>query len=112
MMRGQLERHIERRPIFQALLANFRDELIDHAETGLRMALGQKAPWAIQLVLDTIGLKHGYSKGFLPTEDPNWLEPPDPSDWSLVTDAELNEYMHLINIAQGIEEPTVAPATA
>jgi hypothetical protein len=103
LTRGVLERHTEHSPMLGALLNNFRDELNDHAESGLCMALNDKAKWATQLVLETLGRKQGYGKGYLPEEDPNWLEPPEKLDVSVLTDAELHEIVHLHNIAQGIE---------
>jgi hypothetical protein len=110
MTRSALELQIERRQILRALMINFREELIDHAESGLRLALGKGAQWAIQLVLETIGGKHGYGKAYLPAEDLDWLEPPSKYDLSVMTDAEIDEIVHLHNIAQGIEEPTVISA--
>jgi hypothetical protein len=112
MTRSALESQIERRQILRALMVNFREELIDHAESGLRLALGKGAQWAIQLVLETIGGKHGYGKAYLPAEDLDWLEPPSKYDLSVLTDAEIDEIVHLHNIAQGIEKPTVVSATA
>ena len=105
MTRGVLERHIERRSILRALLVHLRDELIDHAESGLRMALHKNEKWATQMVLETIGRKQGYGKGYLPTEDLDWLEPPCKYDLSFLTNAQVTELVHLYNVAQGIAEP-------
>ena len=111
LTRGVLKKHIERRPILRALLVNFQDELIDHAESGLRIALNKEEPWAIELALVTIGSYLGYGQGYLPAEDLDWLEPPSRYDLSVLTDAEVDEMVHLHNIAQGFEPPTVVSAT-
>ena len=108
LTRGVLKKHIERRPILRALLVNFQDELIDHAESGLRIALNKEEPWAIELALVTIGSYLGYGQGYLPAEDLDWLEPPSRYDLSVLTDAEVDEMVHLHNIAQGFEPPTAS----
>lgn len=49
-------------PAIQEAIDASRDELIDQAELGLRNAVAQQQPWAIALVLNTIGKNRGYVK--------------------------------------------------
>jgi hypothetical protein len=49
-------------PELQAELGDNRDELLDHAETKLRAAVDNLAPWAICFVLLTLGRDRGYVK--------------------------------------------------
>jgi len=44
----------------QQAIDECRDEIIDHAELALRSAVLDRQPWAVALVLRTIGRKRGY----------------------------------------------------
>jgi len=44
----------------QQAIDDCRDELIDHAELALRSAVLDKEPWAVGLVLKTLGKNRGY----------------------------------------------------
>jgi len=44
----------------QAVIDESREEIVDHAELALRSAVLDRQPWAVALVLRTIGRKRGY----------------------------------------------------
>jgi 3'-phosphoadenosine 5'-phosphosulfate sulfotransferase len=53
------ERKLGSKAIQQAI-DECRDEIIDYAELALRSAVLERQPWAVALVLRTIGRKRGY----------------------------------------------------
>src|SRR5207248_8008484 len=46
--RSQLAGYVERRPPLQTVLHDLREELIDNAESVLRIAIAEKKPWAVK----------------------------------------------------------------
>lgn len=53
--------YAQRWPEVQAALADKRSELVDLAERALRQALVTGQPWAVSMVLRTLGKDQGYS---------------------------------------------------
>lgn len=47
-------------PAVQQAIDDCRDNLVDHAEQALRAAVADREPWAVALVLKTLGKKRGY----------------------------------------------------
>src|SRR5450755_1359620 len=58
--RGALAAWVAQRPELQAALDDSRQELADHAETALRLAVSQKLSWAVCFALKTLGKQRGY----------------------------------------------------
>src|SRR5215813_1946440 len=58
--RQTLYNYAERYPAVAEVLAEERERRIDVAEQGLDYHLEQKSPWAIALVLKTLGRPRGY----------------------------------------------------
>lgn len=55
-----LYKFLEKHPKLKEDIQEERERLVDVAETGLLVHLDQKAPWAIGLVLKTLGKERGY----------------------------------------------------
>ncbi len=51
---------IERHPRLLQLTKDFRESIVDHAESAFNKAVITEQPWAIQFALRTIGRKRGY----------------------------------------------------
>jgi hypothetical protein len=79
--RQTLYNYAERYPVVAEVLAEERERFVDVAEQGLYYHLEEKSPWAIALVLKTLGRQRGY--GDRPTPLPG--TPPQredtPSEW-------------------------------
>jgi hypothetical protein len=58
--RQTLYNYAERYPVVAAVLAEERERFVDLAEQGLYHHLEEKSPWAIALVLKTLGRERGY----------------------------------------------------
>jgi len=51
---------IERHPRLMQLCTDFRESIVDNAESAFNKAVVTEQPWAIQFALRTIGRKRGY----------------------------------------------------
>src|SRR5262245_6004444 len=51
---------VERRPELQEILRDARETLLDNAESALDRAIVRGEPWAIKLILKTLGKSRGY----------------------------------------------------
>ncbi len=49
-------------PAIREAIASAREELVDLAELALRAAVMERQPWAVALVLKTLGRDRGYSE--------------------------------------------------
>jgi hypothetical protein len=58
--RWALQKFLKRHPRAQAAFAQWRQRLVDEAETQLWDCVSEKQPWAIALVLKTLGKFRGY----------------------------------------------------
>jgi hypothetical protein len=76
--RQTLYNYAEKYPAVAAVLAEERERFVDLAEHGLYHHLVEKAPWAIALVLKTLGRQRGYSDRLAPTSN----TPPQDQDLS------------------------------
>ena len=66
--RAELMEYLTRRPDVQTAVGDVREELVDHAESALRVAISDKKPWAIRFALKTLGRSPGYSEN--PKDEP------------------------------------------
>lgn len=57
-----LRKRIAENPDLREALEEARDQLIDEAEAGLRLAVKDRKAWAIKLALTTIGAKRGFGR--------------------------------------------------
>lgn len=60
MTSNGLRKRLRENPELAEAVQEARETLIDEAEAGLRKAVKQQKPWALKLVLTTIGAKRGY----------------------------------------------------
>jgi Bacterial regulatory protein, Fis family len=85
--RSTLYRYVEAYPEVAAVVEEERERLVDMAVDALYYHVEQKVPWAIALVLKTLGRQRGYGdRPILPANTP----PPatdDLSDWPQVLNA-------------------------
>jgi hypothetical protein len=58
--RDGLWRFVERHPRLLQLTKDFRESIVDNAESAFNKAVVTEQPWAIQFALRTIGRKRGY----------------------------------------------------
>jgi hypothetical protein len=58
--RSTVYRYVEAYPEVAAVVAEERERLVDMAEDALYSHVEEKAPWAIALVLKTLGRRRGY----------------------------------------------------
>jgi hypothetical protein len=69
--RSTLQNYAKQYPVIADTIAEERERLIDLAERGLYEHLQERAPWAIALVLKTLGRRRGYE------DKPAMSGPPD-----------------------------------
>lgn len=55
-----VRRYVDRSPNLQKLIEHYRERRVDKAELKLEQALTNGEPWAISLVLKTLGRNRGY----------------------------------------------------
>lgn len=60
--RTTVRRYRHRWPSVDAALKEKREELVDLAESALRLAVIDREPWAVSLVLKTLGRGDGYTE--------------------------------------------------
>jgi hypothetical protein len=70
--RSTVYRYVEAYPEVAAVVAEERERLVDMAEDALHFHLQERAPWAIALVLRTLGRRRGYYE-----DKPATSSPPD-----------------------------------
>lgn len=58
--RSTIDRRAQRVQAVREVIAECRDELVDVAELALRAAVTRQEPWAVALVLKTLGKGRGY----------------------------------------------------
>lgn len=51
-------------PIFNAIVTDLRENIVDVAETGLYKSAASGEPWAIKFILERLGKKRGYGLNF------------------------------------------------
>jgi hypothetical protein len=61
--RQTIYNYVERYPAVAQVLSEERERLIDLAEHSLYLQVQEGAPWAVSLVLRTIGRRRGYGDG-------------------------------------------------
>lgn len=87
--RSSLWRRVSKNEMLSSIVADSREELCDLAESKLMEAIEDGAPWAISLVLKTLGKSRGYAERVETKE----TEPPKPDPMESWTDEQWHEYM-------------------
>jgi hypothetical protein len=75
--RHTIYNYVERYPAVAQVLSEERERLIDLAEHSLYLQVQEGAPWAVSLVLRTIGRHRGYGERLAPAEAPPDARPDD-----------------------------------
>jgi hypothetical protein len=57
-----VQKRVAKDPDLQDAVTQAREQLIDEAEAGLRLAVKERRPWALKLVLTTLGRHRGYTQ--------------------------------------------------
>jgi hypothetical protein len=66
--RQGLYKYLKKTPRAQEAFAEWRERLIDRAEQKLWECVDERQPWAIALVLKTVGQRRGYTERSVPTQ--------------------------------------------
>lgn len=87
MSRSGLSKKISLDPSLQEIIDQFRETIVDKAESQLHLAVNKGAAWAVALTLRTIGRHRGYVER-VETDD---RSPAPPNPWEGKTDDEIKE---------------------
>jgi len=74
--RDEIVAYAAARPLLRELLDDIREAAVDDAEAGLRAAVAQRQPWAIEFVLETLGHPRGYGEREQPIDETDQIPPP------------------------------------
>ena len=107
--RAELMEYLTRRPDVQTAVGDVREELVDHAESALRVAISDKKPWAIRFALKTLGRLCGYSEN--PKDEPEGAKLlPGQPNWGLLSEEDLVLLERLCEIVLVV--PRIVPSCA